>query len=268
MTSTTRRGFVGPLTTRRRFVGSLIKLGAFGGVSALSGCRLEDRPRGRVPTVPGGDDIGAGGAAVGPATPLTRPILRPWAEDIAWIATPSGELPAAYVSMARRHVYVDHDYRDRAAWLLNAHISVSTAHWRIPLPGDPEGQPITPGDERREFEEFGIHEWDPGQTPALDDIRIVRGRRTSRAVDFACVPMVGNGWYAAGPWTVDVASASTLGASRATADDRGEPESTAAEDTTREDFRVAGSGMRFDERACATGGEAVQYVMWSCRDAG
>ena len=236
------------MTTRRDFVRALARAGTLGGVGMLPGCRLEERPdeeADRRAIVSGDTSMGADSGL----PLLDRPLLRPWADDIAWIAAPSTELPVAYVSMARRHVYVDHDYRDRAAWLLDAHISVSTAHWRIPLPGDEAGVPITPGDSIREFEEFGIRQWDAGASPSMDDIRIVRGRRAARAVDFACIPMVGGAWYRAGPWSVDVAVGG----------------STVA-DVTREDFRMAGAGFRFADRECAAQGEAVQFVMWSCGD--
>ena len=181
---------------------------------------------------------------------LSRPLLRPWASDMIWMAAPSEELPVAYVSMELLRVFIDYDFRDRAAALLKAHISVSTAHWRIPLPGDPEGQPVTPGDERREFEELSIREWDPTRAPTIDDIRIVRGSRALRRVDFSCVPLVGSPeefWLAAGPWGIWVA----------------DPVDDA---TTREDFMVVGTGLRYDERSCATGGESVQFVSWASRD--
>ena len=61
------------------------------------------------------------------------------------VGIPLTELPVAYVSMAQRKVFVDPEFRDRASWLLRAHISVSTWHWRIPLPDDPEGVPIGAG---------------------------------------------------------------------------------------------------------------------------
>ena len=87
-----------------------------------------------------------------------RPILTQWADGIVQVEAPARELPVAYVSMAHRQVFVDPEFRDRASWLLRAHISVSTWHWRIPLPGDPDGVPIAPGDEEREFEELSIRE--------------------------------------------------------------------------------------------------------------
>ena len=179
------------------------------------------------------------------AAAVTRPVLRPWADDMIWMDLPSEELPVAYVSMALRQVFVDYEYRDRAAWLLDAHISVSTALWRIPLPGDPEGQPITPGDELREFEELAMRQWDPSLSPAMDDIRIRRGVALPREVDFDCVPGPG-GWFGAGPWTMRSVSGSLA-------------------ETTREDFQVLGTGLRFGDRTCVQGREAVQLVGWAAR---
>jgi hypothetical protein len=175
------------------------------------------------------------------------------------MASELDELPVAYVSMARRQVFVDSEYRDRASWLLDAHISVSTWHWRIPLPGDPAGQPITPGDAAREFEERGIREWDASTLPAMDDIRIVRGRPSLRRVEFSCVPLTGvrvvdapdsmapmESWYSAGPWSLQAAQADVA-------------------ETLREDFSVVGMGQRFSDRACTGLGDAVQIVTWAHR---
>ena len=66
-----------------------------------------------------------------------RPILTQWADDIVRVGIPLRELPVAYVSMAQRQVFVDPEFRDRASWLLRAHISVSTWHWRIHCPVTP-----------------------------------------------------------------------------------------------------------------------------------
>ncbi len=189
-------------------------------------------------------ETGTGGE--GDATPITRPILRPWADDIVWMADPSRELPVAYVSMGRRRVFVDYDFRDRASWLLGAHISVSTALWRIPLPGDPPGQPVTPGDEAREFEELPMREWDASLTPAMDDIRVLRGRPVSRRVDLACVPILGtrDSWLSAGPWEIQLSNGERM-------------------DSVREDFGVVGIGLRHLERVCAGDGDAVQLLSWA-----
>jgi hypothetical protein len=150
--------------------------------------------------------------------------------------------------MALRQVFVDYEYRDRATWLLHAHISVSTALWRIPLPGDPEGQPIMPGDQAREFEELPMRSWNPSMPPAIDDIRILRGRPAARSVHFSCIPLVGaDAWLSAGPLNVTVSDGSGA-------------------ESIREDFRILGTGLRWNERSCAGGGEAVQLLGWARRD--
>lgn len=232
------------MESRREFLRRASAGTATGFVVGATGC---DRA-GAAGGPPKGASAGASDRSVAPI--LSRPLLRSWASDMIWMAVPSEELPVAYVSMELLSVFIDYDFRDRAAALLKAHISVSTAHWRIPLPGDPEGQPVTPGDERREFEELSIREWDPTRAPTIDDIRIVRGSRALRRVDFSCVPLVGSPeefWLAAGPWGIWVA----------------DPVDDA---TTREDFMVVGTGLRYDERSCATGGESVQFVSWASRD--
>jgi len=216
--------------TRRGFLASAAGVGV---VSGISGCGSEG-------------DTRDGGVSL---PTLTRPLLRPWADDIVWLSAPTDELPVAYVSMALRQVFVDHEYRDRATSLLLAHISVSTALWRIPLPGDPVGQAVTPGDELREFEELNMRQWNPSSVPEMDDIRILRGAGAGRRVDFSCVPLVGSEedtWLGGGPWDVVVADGGVS-------------------DTTREDFMIVGSGSRHSERTCAGRGEVVQYVSWASR---
>jgi len=155
--------------------------------------------------------------------------------------------------MASRRVFIDLEFRDRASWLLSAHISVSTALWRIPLPGDPPGQPITPGDELREFEEVSIRDWDPAMPPTEDDIRIRRGRRATTSVHFSCVPggglsgpEAGTEWFSAGPWSMDVCS-------------------PGPEETTREDFMLVGEGTRHTTRSCDGSGEPIRLITWACR---
>ncbi|MDA0329686.1 MAG: hypothetical protein O2958_11835 [Gemmatimonadetes bacterium] len=224
---------------RRAFLKRLAILGAGGSAMSLAAC--SDR-----------NEAERLAAAQPTIAPMSRPLLLPWSADVIRIASAPAELPGAYVSMATMKVFVDRAFRDRASWLLNAHISVSTALWRIPLLGDPLNQPVTPGDELREFEEISIREWDPNAPTALHDIRIRRGARATRGVHFACVPRstsgtdVENGaWYSAGPWTMDVCD--------------GRPG-----DSTREDFRLVGAGLRYRTRECDDGGERVQYVTWAC----
>lgn len=263
------------MTTRRAFVraagGALVTAEAL-----LAGCAPDaSRHAGRDGPAGGGAAAGEAGSRptdAGARPPLTRPILRAWADDIVWVATPADELPVAYVSMEERKVFVDYDYRDRAAWLLTAHISVSTALWRIPLPGDERGVPIPPGDTAREFEELSMRAWDPAMRPAMDDVRILRGRPARRVIDFRCVPLAGGvspslsaaveargvaggtdeqvgpveSWLSAGPIATVVSSGTEEG-------------------TTREDFRTIGTGARFAARACSGRGDAVQLVSWARR---
>jgi len=254
---------VAPGHSRRAFLRTVA--GAAMAGAGLSGC---------VPDTPSGAGRRRSGRSARP--PLTRPVLRSWSDDIVWIDTPAAELPVAYVSMALRQVFVDYDYRDRASWLLRAHISVSTALWRIPLPGDPPGQPITPGDEQREFEERSMRAWDPSMHPAMDDVRIVRGAPIQQRIEFRCIPLAGGvtaavraaetarsrgaysaagareevsieSWLSGGPLGVVVSDGSAV-------------------DATREDFRIVGTGMRYAERTCATDGDAVQYAAWAARE--
>ena len=207
---------------------------------------------------------GDGGRAEADIPLLTdRPMLTQWAEGIIQVEAPARELPVAYVSMARRQVFVDTEFRDRASWLLRAHISVSTWHWRIPLPGDPDGVPIAPGDEEREFEELSIREWDPSMPPAMDDIRIRRGRSVTRRIVLDCVEL-------AGVRTVDVDVPTVTDSRPLEAWLRGGPydvvvsdESTA--DTMREDFLLLGTALRFGGRTCTGAGEAVQVAGWATR---
>lgn len=209
-----------------------------------------------------GCDSGGGDTDSQIPTLTDRPVLTEWAHDIIRVGAPMSELPVAYVSMERRQVFVDQEFRDRASWLLQAHISVSTWHWRIPLPGDPEGIPIAPGDHLREFEELSIREWDPSMLPAMDDIRIRRGRPVRRQLSLDCAELAGvrtvelegesgdvrplEAWVQGGPWEVVVSDQTSI-------------------DTLREDFRLLGTARRFRSRGCDGAGEAVQIVGWGAR---
>jgi len=162
------------------------------------------------------------------------------------MVAPAREQPAAYVSMATRRLFVDFEYRDQVYWDVRAHISVSTGLWRIPLVGDPPKEPITPGDELREFEEMSIRDWDPTADPAEGDIRIMRGRALPTRVDFTCAPLAGGGaWYRAGPW--DILQC-------------GEP----SEALCREDFRTVGTGTRYADRDCTALVGSVRVLTWAC----
>ena len=92
--------------------------------------------------------------------------------------------------------------------------------------------------------------WDPSSPPAMDDIRIVRGGRSLRRVEFSCIEALGaprGTWCSGGPWDVVVAT--------------GGP----SDDTVREDFMVLGRGSRFTDRGCTEGSEAVQFASWAER---
>lgn len=152
----------------------------------------------------------------------------------------------AYVSMERMEVYVDRDFRDRASWLLDAHISVSTWHWRIPLPGDDPGVPITPGDEAREFEELDIALWDRS-VPSADDIRIVLADTVSRRITVACVAVEGEEEALSAELPVPVSKPSDGG-------------------TIREDFHLLGTGLLHADTTCAQSGERpVPVFGWGPR---
>lgn len=182
----------------------------------------------------------------GGALLVERPIVRPHGPDAVRIATPLSRRPAAYVSMATRQVFVDRAHRDRASWLLDAHISVSTWVWRIPLPGDSPRTPIPPGDEPREFEELPIGDWDPSSEPGEGDVRIVLGRRTVTVVDADCVPVQG---------TDHRLTTGRMEIERCL---------VGAGDAVREDFRRLASGRRHADPECADEGVEVDVLGWAC----
>lgn len=156
----------------------------------------------------------------------------------------------AYVSMETREVFVDRAFRDRASWLLDAHISVSTWVWRIPLPGDSPLTPISPGDELREFEELPVGSWDPARPPAKGDVRIVVGRATSVTLELDCVPIQAtSAWISADRVTVEAVMPGT-----------GE--------ALREDFGTLGFGQRHDDPECALSSsdpDTVEIFGWAHR---
>ncbi len=202
------------------------------------GCSLEEIRR---------EDEDSG--SVGPI--ITRPVLLPWTHDAVRIAAPLSALPLAYVSRKLMRIFVGLDSRMEIRGILAAHISVSTGHWRIPLPGDDLGIPVDAGDVLREFEETHIGEWDATLDPTEGDFRIRRGQRETVGVAFDCWPMAGQeGWYSAGPWEI----------ARCT-----EPGS----DLCREDFMEIGMGSRYASRplgACTEPAGDVRYVTWACPD--
>ena len=120
---------------------------------------------------------------------LTRPVLLPWTEDAVRISAPLSELPAAYVSRELQKVFIELDSRIQIQVMLAAHISVSSGHWRIPLPGDDLGIPVDAGDALREFEETPIGEWNSNMDPMEGDFRLRHGQRENVEVAFDCMPM-------------------------------------------------------------------------------
>ena len=176
---------------------------------------------------------------------ITRPVLLPWSVDAVRIVTPPPELPVTYVSMGRREIYIDFDFREQVYWELRAHISVSTGVWRIPLPGDPENRPIQPGDELREFEELSIRHWDASREPTVGDIRILRGNLGDVTVAFDCAPISGGGaWFSAGPINILQCPG-------------------AADGLCREDFMSIGTARRHPERECSGQGQPVELLTWA-----
>jgi hypothetical protein len=192
-------------------------------------------------------ELRAGPAERGPE--ITRPILVSQGADSVVLVAPPAEVPAAYVSMAERRLFVDLEYRDQVYWDLHAHISVSTGVWRLPLVGDPPEHPVMPGDAVREFEELTMRDWDPTAEPAENDIRIMVGRTLARRVDLECAPVAGGlSWLSAGPW--DVLSSASPG-----------------DALIREDFHAVGSGMRYADRECTLQLGPARVITWAVRDA-
>jgi len=199
-------------------------------------------------------DAEQGGQPVQRATPpeaptsLERPILLPWGPDAVRIAAPPPERPVAYVSRGRMEIYVDLEFRDRLQYVLSAHISVSTGHWRVPLPGDSPTIPVQPGDSRREFEEIDMRVWDATIEPTEGDMRVLRGTARAVTLSATCEPLSGGGAFlSGGPWEVQRC---------------GPP----SDDLTREDLMEIGLGTRFADRDCTQEIGPARFVTWACRD--
>jgi hypothetical protein len=201
-------------------------------------------------------DAPSAGPAAGAASPallsgdIVRPILLPFSDEAVWMDAPPREMPAAYVSMGRRQLFVDSAFRDQVYWDLRAHISVSTGVWRIPLVGDPPREDVVPGDTLREFEELSEREWDPTARPTLGDIRITRGTATPRRVELVCAPLAGPRteaatWLRAGPWDIVQSVGPSTG-------------------LVREDFASIGTAVRFADRDCTRPRGEVDVLTWSC----
>lgn len=222
-------------TSRREF----LRVVTSGLAAGALGCTRE-APLGRT------DDGSPVRDATGQPVLVERPVVRSFDDHAVRIATPLSSRPVAYVSMATREVFVDRGHRDRASWLLDAHISVSTWVWRIPLPGDSPGTPIPPGDEPREFEELPIGAWDPSIGPTEGDIRIVLGRPLTTRVELDCVPVQGSDLYlAAGRIELERC---VVGSGEA----------------VREDFRRLASGLRHTDPDCTDRGVEVDVLGWAC----
>ena len=215
---------------RRAFVrhSALVALGA--PVASALGCTIERQPSGEV-------------RELGPA----RPILLPWGSDAVRIAAPAPERPVAYMSHRYMRIWLDLEFRDRLHFALGAHISVSTQHWRIPLPGDPTNVPIQAGDPRREFEEFDIRTWDADIEPVEGDVRVFRGSPVPASIRIECQPLSGGGaWFSAEPIEVLRVGSPNLG-------------------LCREDLMQVGLGTRFSDRDCTRPEGPARLVTWASR---
>lgn len=181
---------------------------------------------------------------LGPA----RPILLPWGEDAVRIAAPPRERPVAYMSRRYMSIWVDHEFRDRLSYALGAHISVSTGHWRIPLPGDPPSIPITPGDERREYEEFDVRFWDAEIEPAEGDVRVLRGAPVATEVRIECQPLSRGGtWLSAEPLSLLRCGPPGPG-------------------LCREDLMEVGAAASYADWDCTQPTGSVRLLTWACRE--
>ena len=177
-----------------------------------------------------------------------RPILLPWGPDAVRIAAPPRERPVAYISHRYMRVWVDLEYRDRLQFALGAHISVSTQHWRIPLPGDSTNIPIQAGDPRREFEEFDVREWDAEIEPTEGDVRILRGSPVSTELRIECQPLSGGGaWLSAEPLRLRRSGTPSL-------------------DLCREDLVQVGAATRYEDRDCTRPVGQVRLLTWTSQE--
>jgi hypothetical protein len=188
--------------------------------------------------------------ARGSGETLTRPILLPWGQDAVRIASPLSERPVGYMSTDRMELYVDHDFRDRLRYVLDAHISVSTGHWRIRRPGDSPLYPVQPGDALREYEEIDLREWDAGMEPSEGDVRIRRGDATNVRIEVSCTPLSGGDAWLSGEPLEHLQC--------------GPP----SDELCREDLMEVGTGTRFADRDCTRPIGPARFVTWACRDLG
>lgn len=223
----------------------------------LAGCRDGGRADGTAGH--GGDGNHAPGAA---ATTDDRPprVLSLPDGGLGLVHATEG-LPVAYVSTARRIVWVDRAWRDRAHFVLGAYTSVSTGLWRIPLPGDDPRAPIAPGDEAREFEARDMEAGDLPPVASPGDMRVRAGRVVERRLDAACLAVPGGGWLTGGPWTVpgveDDHGAGAGGANRPGIRSAG-----------REMFVRLGAGTTHAAPGCSGSGVTVDVFGWRAEPMG
>lgn len=185
-----------------------------------------------------------------PGAPRTveRPILLPWGPDAVRVEAPPAERPVAYVSFGRKEAYIDLEFRERLQYVLSAHISVSTGHWRIPLPGDSPTIPVQPGDPVREYEEIDMRIWDASMEPGEGDLRVLRGSPEPVTLEVACQPLSGGGAFlSGGPFELQRAGAPN-------------------DELCREDLMEIGTGTRFDDRDCTRPLGPARFVTWAWRD--
>lgn len=231
---------------RRMFLGRAASAALLAPVVTLLGCGRAGDTEGGTPAA--GSDHGEGPrASDGAARRIERPVLLPFSENAVHLWAPPAERPLAYVSMAAHRIFVERSSRDRVYWLLDAHISVSSGLWRIPLPGDDPRVPIVPDDRLREFEEQPMRAWDPTAPPAEGDMRILRGVPGRVRLELACAPLAGGGsWIGSDPLDfVRCAGGAT--------------------DACREDFMDVGRAGRFADRRCAEPTGPVRVLTWACR---
>ena len=177
------------------------------------------------------------------------PIVRSYAGDAARLVTPMSLPPIAYVSQSLRLVFIDREFRDRLVGILNAHISVSTGHWRIRQPGDALKEPLIPGVSQREFEEVGIGDLDLEMEPSEGDFRILRGQRAETTIHFSCVHMSDSSQQlSGGPWHVWQCDGTGAG-------------------TCREDFVEIGIGARSTVGDCRYVAGEARVLTWVCPEA-
>jgi hypothetical protein len=151
----------------------------------------------------------------------------------------------AYASWAEHRIYIDHEFRDRIQNILNAHISVSTGHWRIPLPGDSPKEPLTPGAPEREFEEFALANLVPPDEPTLGDFRIVRAGYVRAYIEMHCTRTEDKSqFFRGGPIDVLTGNGRLPG-------------------VIREDFRRVGSFDGFSDANCDGPARSVAALMWT-----